>query len=140
MPAKVTVEGLAELKAKIRSDVHAFEADLRGAALDAAGAGITAAQEDHPYQDHREPGKSFEWKGMIGLTDTSHAEQPRIGSQSQGFEADMVWPADYARFVNDGTSRSKPYPFTPIAVEAAKKKLDEGVAQAVANFTRNVQR
>lgn len=133
----VTLEGWGEYRVRFKRAIESLEADVRGAVLDAAGAGILAAQEDHPYQDHREPGKSYAAKGALGLTDTSHAEQRRAGSQSSGFEAEMVWPAPYANFVDRGTSRSEPYPFTPIATTTAEIVLNDQVALAVANFRRN---
>lgn len=136
MPARTTIEGLDELKAHVNRAFDAFAADLREAALDAAAAGVLAAQADHPYKDWRIPGRSYRWRGALGLTDTSHAEQPRIGSLRVGFEAEMVWPADYAGFVNDGTSRSRPYPFVPTAERAADAKLASSTQRAVDNLLR----
>lgn len=132
----VEIEGLEALRGHVTHAVSQLEADLRAAALESAAAGVKAAQDDHPYQDWRDPKKSYRWRGALGLTDTSHAEQPRAGNLRTGFYAEMVWPADYAGFVNDGTSRSRPYPFTPIARERAEYALSSYVEHALANFRR----
>jgi len=130
----VEVEGLDAVKARIHSAFAELEVDARGAALDAAAAGVLGAQEDHPYEDHREPGKSYEGDGAIGLTDTAHAVQlPDL------LAAEMVWPAPYAGFVDKGTSRSAPYPFTPHAVERAEYALDTYMHAALENFKRNAE-
>ncbi len=136
MPADVRIEGLDELRQHVERAVESLEADVREAALLAARDGIVAAQATHPYQDHREKGKSYSGGGAIGLTDTAHAEQRRVGSLRGGVEAEMVWPAPYAGFVNDGTSRSAPYPFTPIAVRHADYALEVYTERALENFRR----
>lgn len=138
MRAVVTIEGLTELRGTWKRAIAELEANVREAALDAAAAGILAAQTEHPYQDHRDPKKSYRWKGALGLTDTSHAEQNRKGSQGEGFEAEMVWPADYAYFVDRGTSRYEAYPFTPIATTTADLVLNNQVERALALFERAV--
>lgn len=71
----------------------------------AADAGIEAEQTNHPYQDR-----------TYNLSGSAHVEIANDG-------ADMVWPAEYASYVNDGTERAKPYPFVPIASDAAEAML-----------------
>jgi hypothetical protein len=134
----VTIAGLEQFKARVRIAYSELEANLRAAALESAAAGVKAAQESHPYQDHREPGKSYQTRGAIGLTDTSRAEQPAAGSLSRGFEAFMRWPAPYAGYVDKGTSRSAPYPFTPTAERQAEYALTSYVERALANFRHSM--
>jgi hypothetical protein len=136
MDVRVTLEGLDALRHRIDGALEHLEADLREATLDAAAAGVTEAQRNHTYKDHRDPKKSHRWKGMLGLTDTSHAEQPNVGNLRRGLEAIMSWPAPYAVFVDKGTSRARAYPFTPQADKAARAKLDDSVERALAMFKR----
>jgi len=136
----VWLEGVAELQADIVHAERQLDADLREATLEAAAAGVIEAQQNHPYQDHRDPKKSARWRGAIGLTDTSHAEQGDGGSLRTGVHATMVWPADYASYVDKGTSRARAFPFTAQAEKVAEEKLEEGAARAVEKFTATVGR
>lgn len=88
---------------------------LDRAAVDAARAGVWAAQQDHPYTDRTQ-----------NLTNTA---EPVPGPAGRG-EAEMVWVMPYAGFVDEGTSHARPYPFTPIARRAAGRALERGVADA----------
>lgn len=92
--------------------------DLDRAAMDAARDGVQAAQQDHPYTDRTQQ-----------LTNTAHpAHSTTFG------EADMVWDMEYASFVDKGTRRADPYPFTPIARKAAAASLERRVSRAIQNF------
>lgn len=105
---------LAEFHSQWTDTVDAFVHDCDNAALAAAVAGVEAAQADHPYTDR-----------TYQLSGSAHAE-PRSGVRSPG--AVMIWPADYASYVNNGTERSKPYPFVPRAMEAAEAALFYGIS------------
>ncbi len=46
----------------------------------------------------------------------------------------MQWPQPYASFVDQGTQRSKPYPFTPQAERSALETFDLRTKQHIAGF------
>ena len=118
LTARVTLEGLDEFGAAWGAAVSDARTDLVEASLDAAAAGVREAQDNHPYTDR-----------TYGLTGDSHTEQADDG------EAEMVWPAEYAGFVDEGTSRNRPYPFTPQARERAEAELQrktQDVADGIA--------
>ncbi|HEY1956699.1 MAG TPA: hypothetical protein VGH28_13860 [Polyangiaceae bacterium] len=95
------------------------------AAHNAGDEGVRAEQADHPYQDRTQ-----------NLTGGAHVEPTGDGTPG----VDMVWPADYASFVNNGTERAKPYPFAPIAEERADQVLHYDLANAVDAFTDDVSK
>jgi hypothetical protein len=97
--------------------------DIDQATMDAARSGVWEAQQDHPYTDRTQQ-----------LTNTAHPEKGKVG------ESHMVWPMFYAGFVNDGTSRSRPYPFVPIALAKAREVLEEKIKKAVERMATAVSR
>lgn len=136
----VTVEGLDDLQAEVRAAERQLEADLRHGVLLAAAAGVAEAQQNHTYQDHRDPKRSHREGGDLGLTDTAHAELVEGGSLESGIEAEMVWPAGYASYVDKGTSRARAFPFTAQAEKVAEEKLEENVDRAVDTFAATIGR
>jgi len=95
------------------------------AAFNAGDEGIKEEQRNHPYTDR-----------TYNLSASAHVEPAQDGEPG----VDMVWPAKnekgvaYGEFVDKGTSRSKPYPFTPIAEERASQVLAYDLANAVDDF------
>lgn len=85
----------------------------------AARAGVWEAQQDHPYTDRTQ-----------NLTNTAH---PQYNVNEKGHAA-MVWPMEYASYVDGGTSRNKAYPFVPTATRAAKEELRQQVNGALERF------
>ena len=109
---------LDDLKAAWAPAVAELEAELADASFVAAGVGVRAAQDSHPYTDR-----------TGNLTGTAEAaDDARNGERG----AVMVWPMPYGEYVDKGTARSKPYPFTPVAREAAESAL-QGLAQTAAD-------
>lgn len=109
-----SLEGLDELKAEHSAACDELDQDLNDAAVTAAGDGVKAAQDQHPY------------------TDRTYQLTERAGVELESFgEASMVWPKEYASFVDEGTSRNAAYPFTPIAKARAESSLDNGAELAV---------
>lgn len=98
-----------------------LEHDTDNAAFTAADAGIEEAQANHPYTDRTR-----------NLTGSAHVEPADDG----GPGADMVWPAEYADYVDKGTERSRPYPFTPQAEDRAQASLDRSLETAVDRFVK----
>ena len=99
--------------------------DLQRAGVDAAQGGVDAAKAHHPYTDRTHD-----------LTETSHVEP--IHDAKGG--ALMVWPQEYAGFVDEGTSRARPYPFTPLAEQVAERDLEHLATEAVQKFKRSLER
>jgi hypothetical protein len=106
------VEGISELRSKLETANVRITTGLRGACLEAAAAGVEEARGNHPYQDQ-----------TYSLTGDAHAEQVED-------EAEMVWPVRYASYVDEGTRKNRPYPFTPQA-EAKASEVLEREANAV---------
>lgn len=83
--------------------------DASIAAVDAAEDGVRAEQADHPYTDQ-----------TYNLSASAHVEPSSEDHASgEGSGADMVWPAEYASFVNE----KRGFRFTGIAVKAASDSL-----------------
>lgn len=137
MSATWDIEGLPELKADLNTFADRLVVGLRGASLEAAAAGILAARQDHPYTDRT---FHLSGEGDGGDDENSHAEQSTRGGSRNGpqdeDEAKMVWPVRYAGFVDKGTSRSRAYPFTPIAEQIAENVLGNASEQAVDDACR----
>lgn len=127
MTITVEIEGLDELQRDWGATVDELESDLRDASREAATAGVQEAQNNHPYTDR-----------TYQLTETAHVE-PYKDVDGAGV-ADMVWSKDYASFVDKGTSRSGPYPFTPQASERAESSLERGAEVAVAKAADRMNR
>lgn len=100
---------------------------LDKAPLAAAQHGVRAAQEDHPYTDR-----------TYQLTETARALPHRFEGEGDVEGAAMMWSKPYANFVDKGTSRSKPYPFTPRAIEVAEESLNAQAEAFVDAFVTNV--
>lgn len=107
------IEGLEELKAEWAEGCDELGRDLETTTLLAAKDGIERAKTVHPYTDR-----------TGNLTGEAHANALARG-------AAMVWGMTYASFVDQGTSRSRPYPFTPGAVAVAEESLDVHANAAV---------
>ena len=110
-----SLEGATELQSHWDAELHATDDALLDVGLEAARTGVEAEQAEHPYTDR-----------TGNLTGNAHVEQ------TTDREAEMVWPEEYASFVDKGTSTNKPYPFTPIAGQRAETTLARGTDVAVA--------
>ncbi len=121
------IEGIDELVREHHAACDDLDRDLRDASLAAAAAGVKQAQEQHPYTDR-----------TYQLTETAHAEPSKDTSGEDS--AEMVWSKEYASYVDKGTGRSAPYPFTPQARERAASSLDRGAEQAVKKLEDRMNR
>lgn len=110
-----------EWLARVQSAWVQLERDLADGNYKAATAGVVEAQQDHPYTDRTQQ-----------LTNTAHP------SREPGGMASMNWPMFYAVFVNYGTSRSKPYPFVPIAKRKAAEDVRFHAKRAIASFAARI--
>ena len=111
------IEGLDELIADWHRECATLTTNLGRGAMKAAGEGVAEAKANHPYTDR-----------TGDLTASSHV------NPLSGGDAEMVWPMPYAGYVDEGTSRSRPYPYTPGAVKVAGEALDansDKAAQAI---------
>lgn len=98
--------------------------DLHAAGMKAAQAGIDAEKAYHPYTDRTHD-----------LTDTAHVEEDVADGGGV-----MLWPMPYADYVDQGTSTSRPYPFTPLAMQVADRELEEEAKAAEARFKEALER
>jgi hypothetical protein len=119
----VAWEGLDALKTAFRTADDDMRLGLREISLEAAAEGIREARTNHPYTDRT---YHLSGEGDGGSNQNSHAEQRANG------DAVMVWPVEYASYVDQGTSRSRPYPFVAQAEERAEQVLAYG-AEVVVN-------
>lgn len=121
----VDFSAIDELTAVAKSAVDEFVDDVRVAVATAAEEGVREAQTNHPYTD-----RTYRLTGTARSTLTSGARlEP---------EAEMTWPAPYAGFVDEGTSRARPYPFTPQASGRAEAALERAVEVAADNLERKI--
>jgi hypothetical protein len=132
---KITIE-LSEFRSRISRAAEQLQLDVREGVLDAARQGIEEARRNHSYQD-----RTGALSGYTESPDGGATSAEQVTNLPPGEEAaDMVWPPFYASFVDKGTSRSRPYPYTPQATEAADRALDTNLARAVENFERNIHK
>jgi hypothetical protein len=115
----VTVEGLDALKDRWSAVVHDLEDDLARGSLDAADYGVSTMQESHPYQD-----RTYNLSGSMHVVPATDGEGKR--------EAELRVDAEYASFVDQGTSRNRAYPFMSLGEHAAAEALQTN-AQAAAD-------
>lgn len=123
MPALLEID-VAHLQGVLRLATEELSSDLHRAGVAAAEGGVAAAKERHPYEDR---------------TGDLTGEARAIPNEAIG-GADMTWPEDYASYVDEGTSRAKPYPFTPLATQVADRDLEHGAREAVEKFKRALER
>lgn len=118
-----TLEGFEGFENDWNVAIEEFARDLDRCVMLPAQAAVTAMKSSHPYTDRT-------WL----LTNTMDAV-PGRRSHWQA-EADVIFGAPYAKFVNDGTVKSRPYPFIPIGLRAAGPKLEDCVEDAMMQFCR----
>lgn len=114
-----------ELAALAKAAIDEFVDDVRVAVAHAADEGVREAQTNHPYTD-----RTYR---LTGTARATLAGGPRLEP-----EAEMMWPAPYAGFVDEGTTRSRPYPFTPQATGRAEAALDRAVELAADKLERKI--
>lgn len=116
-----------------------FVAGLREDTLEAAKDGAEHARTHHAYQD-----RTYHLTDTVTAQPISAGERDSFGqflpSADNGAAAEIVWPMDYASFVDKGTSRSKAYPFSEEAEKVAGKSLDRRVRARVARIEEHFGR
>lgn len=118
------LEGVEEFEKDLTTAAAYLSRDLQTAALQAGDEAINAMRTNHPYTDHTYLLTDGMYCKPFGRRAKTHAE------------AVVQFKAKYAKFVNDGTVKSKPYPFLPIGIAAAEKVLEERCAQALGFFCK----
>lgn len=116
------LEGIEELSADLNFSRDVLAQDLMHAVVSAGDAAIEAMQTDHPYTD-----RTFLLSGGMRCRQFGRATRSRA-------EAIVTFDAPYAKHVNDGTSKSKPYPFIPVGMAAARDELERCVTHALDVF------
>lgn len=117
---------------RVDAALSRLHVNLRGGVLDAAKQGINEAKRNHPYTDRTGTLSGYRESEDGGATSAEQVDGLPDGEEA----ADMVWPPDYASFVDKGTSRSRAYPYTPQAREHAEKALQRNTERAVESFER----
>lgn len=112
-------------EANVNTALDELDDDLDRGGVEAAQEGVDAAKNFHPYEDHTPDD---------GLTDSAHVEKNH--ATGGGI---MTWPVTYADFVDRGTSRANPYPFTPLAEQVAERGLEYKTQEAVARFKAKLE-
>jgi hypothetical protein len=102
----VTIEGLDALKARWSAVVHDLEDDLARGSLDAAD-----------YED-----RTYNLSGSMHVVPATDADGKR--------EAELQVDAEYASYVDQGTSRSRAYPFMALGEHAAEEALQTNAQSA----------
>lgn len=110
------LEGVDEFALDLSAALDNLGADLRHCVLDAGDAAISRMQVDHSYTD-----RTFKLSG--GMKCKLFGRQTRTMAN-----AAVTFLASYAGAVNDGTTKSKPYPFVPQGLEAAGDALERSVS------------
>jgi hypothetical protein len=112
-PFVVTVE--SHLESDWHGETHEIGRDLGRAVKLSAEEGAAHARENHPYTD-RSSNLTLSIGGYL-------VEQSELGA-----EGEIEAKADYASYVDKGTSRSKPYPFMDEAEKVANQALERETA------------
>lgn len=115
---------LADLRIAWGSAYYDLQDELADASFIAAGVGVAEAQAKHPYTD-----RTGNLTGTATPADT-------IDQGERG--ALMAWPMPYGTYVDEGTTRSKAYPFTPVAADAAETSLQGLTEVAAERFARRL--
>jgi hypothetical protein len=129
-PYVVTVES-DELERSWQRAAEDLDADAQRASLAAADDAVRAMQERHPYTD-----RTYNLSGGMHAYEVPEAN---VGDAVE-FAALIDVPADYASFVDQGTTRSKPYPFTPRGEDAAERTATREARAAVDRFEKGCKR
>jgi len=116
------LEGVDGLSFDLSSALDDLGADLRSCVLDAGDAAITRMQTDHPYQD-----RTYQLSG--GMQCKMFGRQTRTMANVA-----ITFKAPYAAAVNDGTEKSRPYPFVPQGLESAAAVLEHSVSYSLDKF------
>lgn len=112
------IEGIVELAAAGSEALDFLSQALPQACVDAGDAAVSAMQLSHPYQD-----RTYRLSGGMRC---------RLGRRTRWAAlANVTFNAPYAGYVNDGTSRSRAYPFLPIGEAAAAPVLEDRMSRAL---------
>ncbi len=117
-----------DLLGTYESEIDKFSLDLVDCVLDASVAGVEAMQQTHPYTDRTN-------KLTLGM----HCKL--FGPQTKSFKCAVIqFKAPYAKFVNDGTVKTKAYPFLPLGEKVAEDKLEKCVDDALGRLCHALAR
>lgn len=98
--------------------------DLGTSVLEAADEAIREMRTAHSYTDR-----------TYRLTDTMTR---KLRSTRNTATATITFGAPYAKFVNDGTKKSKPYPFVPGGLVVAEKVLEHSIEGVIERACRGM--
>jgi hypothetical protein len=118
------LEGVDEFSFDVGTALSYLSQDIHEAVVAAGEDAVIAMQQRHPYQDRTQ----FLTGGMYC--------RPFGRNTRLRAEAAVLFQAPYAKFVNDGTAKSKPYPFIPTGERAADISLRKRCLNALGTFCR----
>ncbi len=119
------LEGVDELSMDLDFAKDILAQDMMHAVVSAGDAAIVAMQADHSYTD-----RTFLLSGSMRCKPFGRATRTRA-------EAIVTFGAKYAKMVNDGVpGKSRPYPFIPVGMAAARDELDLCMSHALNTFCR----
>jgi HK97 gp10 family phage protein len=127
MPYEVTLEGLESLAGDWVQVRAAIRAGCRRGVAFGVELGAAEAHHKHPFQNR------------TGRLEAS-IDGRVTGSNEDGTQGVIEATAPYAGFVNDGTSKTKAYPFMPIAEKACEKTLIEEINAGIDDAQRILDR
>lgn len=130
-PFAVTLEGAEELERAWNDATAHLDQNAQFVALYAAEGAVQAMQKRHPYTDRT---------GTLSGTMHAEREGDTVLDGDRAHVAQAVVPADYASYVNNGTSRSRAFPFLPRGEQAAQRIGEREMDDACDQFAREVRR
>lgn len=121
MTLSFSIEGIIEMGAAANEAIDLLSQDLSHVVVAAGDEAVAEMQRNHPYQD-----RTYNLSGGMRC---------RLGRRSRWrAEAVVDFTAFYAGYVNDGTSRNRPYPFVPNGLRAAEPVLQREMESALDRF------
>lgn len=117
MPFEVDAD-TRDLEREWAKALDAFSDELADAVDVSCKAGAKYSQNHHPYTDR-----------TYHLTDTTFGKV--VHRARYAVEGVLGWVQDYAKYVDQGTSRSRAYPFVQAAVAYTEKALHYAILFSV---------
>lgn len=121
MGITVEIEGLEALRAQLKEASDTLHDGMYSAVHEAADLGAKEARDTHPYTNR-----------TYNLENKTVGRMLREDRQAGVYAGDIIAKPRYASYVNDGTSRSRPYPFMPQAERKARQVFDRIVDSTIA--------
>lgn len=124
MGVEFDLDGIDELAADFAMSIATLGQDLHHCVVAAGDDAITAMQASHPYQD-----QTYRLSGGMKC-------KP-FGRQTLRMAMAIVtFDAPYANIVNDGSVKTRAYPFIPRGILGAMISLERSVSYSLGKFCK----